>query len=126
MAVELNHIIVWCRDKAEAANFFATILDRPAPKPFLHFLLVELDNRVSLDFMEKRGPVALQHYAFLVSESEFDAAFARIIGGGLEHWADPARSQPQRINQRDGGRGVYFNDPNGHLLELLTRPYGML
>jgi catechol 2,3-dioxygenase-like lactoylglutathione lyase family enzyme len=124
MAAQLNHIIVWCNDKAASAGFMARILGLAEPEPFHHFLLVRLANDVSLDFMQKEGKVALQHYAFLVSEQEFDAAFARIEAEGLTYWADPARSQPGEINRHDGGRGVYFEDPNGHLLEIITRPYG--
>ncbi len=124
MPVELNHTIVWCHDKQVSAGFFAEILGRPEPEPFYHFLVVGLDNGVSLDFMEKDGKVALQHYAFLISEAEFDAVFGRIEARGLDYWADPAKSRPGEINRHDGGRGVYFDDPNGHLLEVLTRPYG--
>ena len=124
MSVELNHTIVWCRDKKLSSAFLARILGREAPVAFMHFMVVELDNGVSLDFMEKEGSVALQHYAFLVGEEEFDAAFGRIEGEGLRYWADPARSRPGEINRRDGGRGAYFEDPDGHLLEILTRPYG--
>lgn len=124
MPVQLNHTIVWCRDKKESSAFFARILGRPDPVPFMHFMVVALDNNVSLDFMEKDGDVALQHYAFLISEGEFDAVFGRIQAEGLDYWADPARSRPKEINHHDGGRGVYFPDPNGHLLEVITRPYG--
>jgi len=124
MPVELNHIIVWCNDKQKSAGFLADMLGRPAPRPFFHFLVVELDNGVSLDFMEKTGKVALQHYAFLISEEDFDAVFARIEDRGLDYWADPAKKQPGEINRHDGGRGLYFDDPNGHLLEVITRPYG--
>jgi len=124
MSVELNHIIVWCNDKQASSAFLADILGRPAPRRFHHFLVVEFDNGVSLDFMEKDGKVALQHYAFLIGEAEFDAIFARIEAAGLTYWADPARTHPGAINHHDGGRGVYFEDPNGHLLEVITRPYG--
>lgn len=124
MAAELNHIIVWCSDKRASATFLADMLGRPAPRAFGHFMVVDLDNGVSLDFMEKDGEVARQHYAFLVDEGDFDAAFARIRGGGMDYWADPARSMHGEINHHDGGRGVYFQDPNGHLLEIITRPYG--
>jgi catechol 2,3-dioxygenase-like lactoylglutathione lyase family enzyme len=86
--------------------------------------VVALDNGVSLDFMEKEGAIATQHYAFLVSESEFDAVLDRLRTRGLDHWADPARTLPGTINHHFGGRGVYFTDPNGHLLEAITRPYG--
>ena len=124
MAVQLNHTIVWCRDKMESSAFLAPIHGRPHQLPVMHFMVVELDNNVSLDFMEKQGDVALQHYTFLISEDEFDAVFGRIQAEGLDYWADPARSRPNEINRHDGGRGVYFPDPNGHLLEVLTRPYG--
>lgn len=124
MAAELNHTIVWCRDKNASSAFAARILGLPAPAPFHHFMVVTLDNRVSLDFMEKEGEVARQHYAFLVGEEEFDAAMGRIRAEGLTFWADPARSLPGEINTHFGGRGAYFEDPDGHLLEIITRPYG--
>jgi len=124
MAVALNHTIVWCSDKVRSAGFLAGLLGRPAPRPFHHFLVVELDNGVSLDFYEKQGAVSAQHYAFLVGEAEFDAAFGRIQARGLPYWADPARTRPGEINRNDGGRGVYFHDPDEHLLEIITRPYG--
>ena len=82
------------------------------------------DNDVSLDFAESSGPIAAQHYAFLVGDEEFDAAFGRIRDQGLTYWADPGRRHRGVINHRDGGRGLYFEDPDGHLLEILTRPYG--
>jgi catechol 2,3-dioxygenase-like lactoylglutathione lyase family enzyme len=124
MAAQLNHTIVWCRDKAASSAFLARMLGLPAPKPFFHFLVVALDNGVSLDFMEKEGEVARQHYAFLVGDADFDAAMARIEGEGLTFWADPARTLSGEINRHFGGRGAYFEDPDGHLLEIITRPYG--
>jgi catechol 2,3-dioxygenase-like lactoylglutathione lyase family enzyme len=124
MAVELNHSIIWCSDKARSSAFMTDILGLPPARTFHHFLVVDLDNRVSLDFYQKEGPVAAQHYAFLVGEAEFDAAFLRIEARSLTYWADPARTKPGEINDHDGGRGVYFEDPDGHLLELITRPYG--
>ena len=124
MSVELNHTIVWCRDKMASSAFLAEMLGRPAPRPFLHFMVVELDNQVSMDFYQKEGAVAVQHYAFLVGEAEFDAILARIRERGLDHWADPARTMPGEINTHFGGRGVYWQDPDGHLLEAITRPYG--
>ena len=124
MAIELNHTIIWCRDKHRSSAFLAAILGRPAPRKFFHFMVVDLDNKVSLDFMEKEGEVARQHYAFLITEDDFDAVFGRIQAQGLTWWADPARSRPGEINHHFGGRGVYFEDPDGHLLEVITRPYG--
>ncbi len=125
MAAQLNHTIVWCRDKARSSAFLADLLDRPPAKPFADFLVVELDNGVSLDFMEQDGPVAMQHYAFLVDDATFDRGFARIKSLGLDYWPEPSRDNPGEINHRDGGRGVYFEDPDGHFLELLTTPYGV-
>ena len=124
MTVELNHSIIWCSDKARSSAFMTEILGLPPARIFYHFLVVDLDNNVSLDFYQKEGPVAPQHYAFLVGEAEFDASFARIEERDLTYWADPARTRPGEINDHDGGRGVYFEDPDGHLLELITRPYG--
>lgn len=122
MAIKLNHTIIRSSDKAKSANFLTHILGLPDPKPSGHFLVVELDNEVSLDFMEKEGDVAHQHYAFQIEDADFDAVFGRIKAAGIDYWADPARSQPGEINHRNGGRGVYFPDPDGHLLEVLTRP----
>lgn len=123
MPVQLNHTIVWCHDKHKSSNFMAHILGRPSPVPFVHFMVVELDNNVSLDFMEKEGDIALQHYAFLVEGGDFDAIFARIRAEGAPFWADPGQTRPNEINHHDGGSGVYFADPDGHLLEVITRPY---
>jgi catechol 2,3-dioxygenase-like lactoylglutathione lyase family enzyme len=82
------------------------------------------DNGVWLDFAETTRAITPQHYAFLVGEEDFDAAFGRIRTQDLPYWADPGQSQPGVINHRDGGRGLYFEDPDGHLLEIITRPYG--
>ena len=124
MSVQLNHTIAWCRDKVRSAGFLATILGLPEPRPFFHFLVVDLANDVSIDYFETSEHIAIQHFAFLVSEDEFDSAFGRIREMELDYWADPARTKPGEINRHDGGRGVYFLDPDGHMLELITRPYG--
>ena len=124
MAAQLNHTIVWCSDKQRASAYLCDVLSLPPAKPFSHFLVVEMANGVSLDFMEKEGPIARQHYAFLVGDAEFDAGFAKIPKRGQTYWADPARERPGEINHHWGGRGVYFEDPDGHLLEMITKPYG--
>jgi len=124
MSVQLNHTIVSCRDQERSAAFLSGILGLPPATRFARFLVVQADNGVSLDFAETSGLITAQHYAFLVSEQEFDQAFNRIRERELPYWADPARTQRQAINRRDGGRGLYFEDPDGHLLEILTRPYG--
>ena len=124
MAAQLNHTIAWCRDQKRSAGFLTNILGLPPAKRFMHFLVVDLSNDVSIDFMETSEEVALQHFAFLISEDEFDAALERIRERGVQIWADPARKHPDEINHHFGGRGVYFEDPDGHLLELITTPYG--
>jgi catechol 2,3-dioxygenase-like lactoylglutathione lyase family enzyme len=124
VSVQLNHTIVSCRNQQRSAAFLSEILGLPPASRFGRFLVVEADNGVSLDYAETSDPITAQHYAFLVGEEEFDAAFARIREREVPYWADPGRTQPGVINHRDGGRGVYFEDPDGHLLEILTRPYG--
>lgn len=124
MAIELNHTIVHTRDKRVAATFLAEIMGLPAPVAFGPFLGVQTANGVTLDFLDTDEVVLTEHYAFLVSEAEFDQIFARIRARDLAYWADPYRKRRGEINTRDGGRGLYFEDPSGHLLEILTRPYG--
>ena len=124
MTVQLNHTIVSCRNQQTSATFLTDILGLAAPTRFEPFLVVETDNGVSLDYLESDGEIAPQHYAFLIGEDDFDAVFDRIVGRKVEHWADPGRSRPGEINHNDGGRGVYFADPDGHLFEVITRPYG--
>ena len=124
MTAQLDHTIVWCSDKHKSSALLAEMLGLPEPTSFGHFRVVSLGNGVSMDFMEKEGTVAMQHYAFLVSDAEFDAGIAKIVEKGLTHWADPARSQVNPINCRWGCCGVYFEDPDCHFLELITKPYG--
>jgi len=124
MAIQLNHTIVACRDKKRSSTFLAEMLGLPRAKSFGPFLEVDTANGVSLAFLEHDGEIAPQHYAFLIGEDEFDAVFGRIRERGLEYWADPFLQEPGKINHNDGGRGFYFKDPDGHLLEVITRPYG--
>jgi catechol 2,3-dioxygenase-like lactoylglutathione lyase family enzyme len=125
MTAKLNHTIVWCHDQEKSAKFLSEILGLPPPRRFFGFLVVDLANEVSVDYLPAESePVALQHLAFLVSEEEFDGALARVRERTSEIWADPAKGQPGRINRHFGGRGFYFEDPNGHLFEIITTPYG--
>ena len=124
MSIALNHTIVHAHDALASATFIAEILGRGAPVRFGPFYGVELDNGATLDFITASEVPLIEHYAFLVSEAEFDAIFERIRARELPYWADPAHQQPGRINHHDGGRGVYWNDPDGHYLEIITRPYG--
>lgn len=121
MAVELNHTIVPVRDKKEGAAFIAEILGLAPPQPFGPFMCVETANGVSLDYDDRWG-AGRAHYAFLVSEDEFDAIFSRVRERGLTYWADPGHQREGQLN--DNGRGFYFEDPSGHNMEVLTRAYG--
>ena len=124
MAIELNHTIVAARDPQASAARLAALLGRGAPTRFGPFHCVALDNGVTLDFMREDGErIAAQHYAFLVGEDEFDRILGRIREHGLAYSADPAGRRPGEIDRRDGGRGVYWDDADGHRLEILTRPY---
>jgi catechol 2,3-dioxygenase-like lactoylglutathione lyase family enzyme len=126
MPIAFNHTIVAARDKRESAEFLAELFGLPSPEPFGHFLTVMLEHGASLDYANVSGleEIRPQHYAFLVSEDDFDEIYGKIQSRGLQHWADPGAQRPGEINTRDGGRGVYFRDPSGHFLEILTRPYG--
>ncbi|UGQ14234.1 VOC family protein [Yinghuangia sp. ASG 101] len=125
MPIELNHTIVHARDKRESAHFLAGILGLEVGPQTGPFLPVETANGVTLDFADiPAESITMQHYAFLVSEEEFDAAWARIRQAGVEFYADPRLRRPGEINHGHGGRGLYFLDPAGHGMEILTRPYG--
>lgn len=123
MAVELNHTIASAHDCEASATFLADILGLPAPTRYGPFLMVVTSNGVALDFMDTGGEITPQHYAFLISEPEFDEILGRIKERNLSFWADPRKSRQGAINTADGGRGLYFEDPDGHFLEI-TRPYG--
>jgi len=124
VTIKLNHTIVHSKDKRAAAEFFAELFGLPAPKPFYDFLDVEVGNEVTLAFLDADGmKIQMQHYAFLVSEKEFDQIFGRIKARKLKYWADPGQKEAGKINRHFGGRGVYFEDPSGHLLEIITKPY---
>jgi catechol 2,3-dioxygenase-like lactoylglutathione lyase family enzyme len=125
VSVEFNHTIVFARDRQASAEFLATILGLEIGTALEPFLPVTTSNGVTLDFATSdQDVISPQHYAFLVSEEEFDASFERIQQAGITYYADPAGKQPGQINYHDGGRGVYFLDPVGHGMEIITRPYG--
>jgi len=124
MAIELNHTIVHAADRQVSACFMSEVFGLPEPTPFGPFLVVRTANGVSLDYIDCPPPIPKQHYAFLVSDAEFDAILGRVKARGLTWWADPAKRQPGQINTHFGGRGVYFDDPAGHFLEIITQPYG--
>nr|WP_202484630.1 MULTISPECIES: VOC family protein [unclassified Streptomyces] len=121
----MNHTIIHSRDNRESAEFLAGLLGLEVGPAWGPFVPVVLANDVTLDFATiPEESITPQHYAFLISEAEFDAAFARIQELGIAYYADPHLRHPGEINHNDGGRGVYFPDPSGHGMELITRPYG--
>ena len=113
MAIDFNHTIVSARDSKASAEFLAEMLGLPAPRKWGPFQMVTTENGANIDFKNTEGAITAQHYAFLVSEPEFDQIFGRIRKRSLPYWADPAQEQSGEINHRDGGRGVYFEDPDG-------------
>jgi catechol 2,3-dioxygenase-like lactoylglutathione lyase family enzyme len=124
MSVELNHTIVAAKDRQVSAEFLAGILGLEVGPAWGPFLPVATNNGVALDFATSSGPITTQHYAFLVSEEEFDSCFERLQAAGVTYFPEPTLSRPGEINHNDGGRGLYFLDPAGHGMEIITRPYG--
>jgi catechol 2,3-dioxygenase-like lactoylglutathione lyase family enzyme len=126
MAITFNHTIVAAKDRRASADYFTDLFGLPAAQEFGPFLAVTLNHGVSLDFAQVPDDqdITPQHYAFLVSDTEFDAIYGRIRERGQQYWADPHGAHPNEINHHHGGRGVYFQDPAGHYLEIITRPYG--
>jgi catechol 2,3-dioxygenase-like lactoylglutathione lyase family enzyme len=124
MTIELNHTIVHSRDPWAAARDVAAVLGTADPSAYGPFAVVELDNGASLDFLRDDGEVTGQHYAFLVGEDDFDAIWGRLRDQDRTWWADPFRRRPGEISHEDGGRGLYWEGPDGHWLEIITRPYG--
>jgi catechol 2,3-dioxygenase-like lactoylglutathione lyase family enzyme len=119
MTIELNHTIVPAHDPKASAQFLAGILGVPVDPPAAHFTPITLANHVTLDY-DQHDNFEPHHYAFLVTEEEFDAAFARISDSGITFYADPACQQAGQVYRSRGRRGTYFRDPNGHLMEILT------
>ena len=124
MAIHFNHTILSARDSERSAKFLAEMLGLPEPRRWGPFQMVTTENDANLEYLDTDGEIKPQHYAFLISEDDFDEIFGRIRDRELSYWADPGQKQSGEINHHDGGRGVYFEDLNGHLLEIITRPYG--
>lgn len=125
MTVSLNHTIIPARDRRKSAAFLATLLGLPEPSEWGPFSIVTLADGVFLQFAEPDvAEIQMHHYAFLVDDASFDAIYARLGDARIDHWADPQQTMPGRVNTNHGGRGVYFFDPAGHGIEVLTRPYG--
>lgn len=120
MAIELNHTIVLARNKTASAQFLARILGIEVGAPTYPFVPLQLANNVTLDYADATD-IQGQHYAFLMNDDEFDAALAVVQSSGIEYWADPSHQQAETVGQFDGGRHVYFADPDGHNMELMTK-----
>ena len=125
MPVQLNHTIALATDAAGSADQLAEILGLDEPRRYGPFHEVRLANDMTIDFMDSGGqPILGIHYAFLVTEDEFDEIWGRIKERHLDYWADPHAQRKNEINHNDGGRGLYWQHPDGHWLEIITRPYG--
>jgi catechol 2,3-dioxygenase-like lactoylglutathione lyase family enzyme len=124
MTVDLDHIIVHATDPHRSAAFLSHVLDAPLLPDWGPFVRVQTGNRVTLDYVRDDPPFTEQHCAFLVDEASFDTAHQWLVDEHVPIYADPFRRTPGEINHLYGGRGVYFDDPDGHLMELITAPYG--
>ncbi|WP_432087866.1 MULTISPECIES: VOC family protein [unclassified Streptomyces] len=123
MAVTFNHTIIAAKDRHESARFFRELLELPEAPSWGPFANVQLPDGVLIQFAEPPVEIQMQHYAFLVDDELFERAHGRLREQGIEHWADPQMKRPGETNTEHGGRGVYFKDPAGHAMELITRPY---
>jgi catechol 2,3-dioxygenase-like lactoylglutathione lyase family enzyme len=119
MSIVLDHTIVPARDNAASAKFFARVFGLRFDGPVSHFAPVRVNDTLVLDF-DTRATFDWHHYAFKVGDAEFDAIFQRVTDEGIAYGSGPRSADDMRINHRAGGRGFYFKDPNGHLLEVLT------
>ncbi len=123
MTVTFNHTLIAAKDRDESARFFRELLELPEAPSWGAFTNLQLNDGVLLQFAEPPVEIQMQHYAFLVDDELFDRAYRRLCDRRIEHWADPQMQHPGEINHEHGGRGVYFKDPAGHGIELITRPY---
>ncbi len=123
MAVTFNHTIIAAKDRVESARFFRELLELPEAQSWGVFTNIQLEDGVLLQFAEPPVEIQMQHYAFLLDDALFDRAYGRLKAAGIEHWADPQMRRAGETNTEHGGRGVYFKDPAGHAIELITRPY---
>ncbi|GGG17341.1 glyoxalase/bleomycin resistance protein [Rhodococcoides trifolii] len=123
MPVTFNHTIIASIDRHESARFYREILELSEAPSWGPFVNVRLDAGVLLQFAEPPVDIQMQHYAFLLDDEAFDRAYQRLVDRGIDHWADPQMQRAGETNTEHGGRGVYFKDPAGHGLEIITRPY---
>lgn len=123
MSITFNHTIIATTDPASTASFYIEVLEAAHAPSWGPFVNISLDGGVMLQFASPPIEYHPQHYAFLVDDALFDRAYARLLERKIEHWADPQRTRAGETNTEHNGRGVYFLDPGGNYLELLTRPY---
>ncbi|KQU30972.1 VOC family protein [Rhodococcus fascians] len=124
MSVSFDHTIIAAKNSSASAAFFRELFDLPEAPSWGPFVNVQLTDGTLIQFAEPpMDDIQFQHYAFRVTDDLFDAAYTRLVGMGVEHWADPRMTRPGVINTDHGGRGVYFRDPTGHFFEMLTRSY---
>jgi len=123
ITVTFNHTIIVSKDRQQSAAFFRELFELPEALSWGPFTNVQLDDGVLLQFAEPPVEIQMQHYAFLVDDALFDRAYAHLRTSGIEHWADPQMKHPGQTNTEHGGRGVYFKDPSGHAIEIITKPY---
>ena len=121
MPITLNHTIVPSHDKEQGASFFARMFGLKYRGPSAHFAQVRVNGDLALDW-DNRDGFESHHYAFVVSDEEFDTIFARIVAENVAYGSGPSSARDGQINHRRGGRGLYFADPDGHLLEIMTVP----
>ncbi len=124
MPADLDHIIIHATDPRSSAQFLAALIGAPVLPDWGPFVRVQTSNHVTLDYVRDDRAFTEQHCAFLVDDTTFDAAHHELVDHGIAIYADPFRRTPGEINHHYGGRGVYFDDPDGHLMELITAPYG--
>jgi catechol 2,3-dioxygenase-like lactoylglutathione lyase family enzyme len=122
MTITLNHTIVPAHDKEAAARFFAEIFGLRFEGPSGHFAPVRVNDTLTLDFADAADPIPVEHYAFHVSGAEFEAILQRVKAAGLGFGSTPWSLEDGKLNDWNGGRGFYFRDPDGHILELMTVP----
>jgi len=132
MTIRLDHVIVPAKDKTTSARFFAEIFGLTVKPGDGHFAQVQVNESLTFDFADEReewgGPGfdpragKSHHYAFHVDEAEFDAIFARVTAKGIPYGSGPYSHSDGQLYARRGGRGFYFEDPYGHLLEVMTVP----
>jgi catechol 2,3-dioxygenase-like lactoylglutathione lyase family enzyme len=122
MAIFLDHTIVPAHDKEESAKFLAGIMGLQYNGLMGHFAPVKVNEHLSLDF-DNRTDFQSNHYAFLVTDEDFDAIFSRVQAAGRKYGSGPMSQEDMQINHRHQGRGFYFRDDNGHSWEFITHTY---